>query len=127
MDNDKIRGIVLKEYPMGESSKRIVVLTKDRGKITLSVRGGKNALSKFLTSTQLFCYSDFVVCKSKGFLFVNQSEVIESFYALREDIERLACSAFILEVVEKTVFEQMESKDILRLLLRTMKAMAKEK
>ena len=125
MSTEKLKGIVLKEYQSGESSKRIVVLTGERGKITLSVKGGKNTKSKYLAATQMFCYSEFVVYQGKGFNSVSSAEVIESFYNLRNDIEKLSYSAYIMELLEKTVFEGMYSEDLLKLTLKTLWVIAK--
>ncbi|MEA5083984.1 MAG: DNA repair protein RecO [Lachnospiraceae bacterium] len=125
MSTEKLKGIVLKEYQSGESSKRIVVLTGERGTITLSVKGGKNTKSKYLAATQMFCYSEFVVYEGKGFHSVTSAEVIESFYNLRNDIGKLAYSAYMMELLEKTVFEGMHSEDVLKLTLKTLWVMAK--
>ncbi len=125
MSVTNLRGIVLKEYPSGESSKRIVVLTKEMGKVNLHVKGAKSGKSKFLSATQLFCYSDFVVYEGKGFFSVTQAEVLESFYSIREDIIKLSYSAYILEFVEKTMFEGMREEEVLKLLLYTLTVISK--
>lgn len=125
MSTEKLKGLVLKEYQSGESSKRIVVLTGEKGTITLSVKGGKNTKSKYLAATQMFCYSEFVVYEGKGFNSVTSAEVIESFYNLRNDIGKLSYSAYIMELLEKTVFEGMQSEDLLTLALKTLWVIAK--
>lgn len=125
MSTEKLKGIVLKEYQSGESSKRIVVLTGERGTISLSVKGGKNTKSKYLAATQMFCYSEFIVYEGKGFNSVTSAEMIESFYNLRNDIGKLSYSAYIMELLEKTVFEGMHSEDLLKLTLKTLWVIAK--
>ena len=125
MSTEKLKGLVLKEYQSGESSKRIVVLTRERGTLCLSVKGGKNTKSKYLAATQMFCYSEFVVFKGREFYSVTSAEVIESFYSLRNDINRLSYSAYLMELLEKTVFEGMHSEDVLKLALKTLWVIAK--
>jgi len=121
----KLKGFVLKEFNAGESGKRIVVFTNEMGKVTLRVNGGKNANSKYLSATQLFCYSEFVVYEGKGFLSVTQSDVIESFYPLRQDIVKLSYCSYILELVEKTSFEGIKDDSLVELLFRTLSLVAK--
>jgi len=125
MSIEKLKGIVLKEYQSGESSKKIVVLTGEKGKINMTVKGGKNTKSKHLAATQMFCYSEFVVYEGPGFYSVTSTEVIESFYSLRNDINKLSYSAYIMELLEKTVFEGMHSEDVLKLCLKTLWVIAK--
>ncbi len=125
MSVEKVKGIVLKEYISGESSKRIVVLTEEMGKLTLNVKGAKNVRSKLAASSQLFCYSSFVVYEGKGFYSVTQADVIESFYDLRNDIIKLSFCTYLLELTERTHFEGTESREVLKLLLRTLSVIEK--
>lgn len=121
----KIRGIVIREQQTGESSKQIVVLAKEMGKVCLSARGAKNTKSRLLAGTQLFCYCDFTVYEGRGFLSVTQADLIESFYALRNDVEVLAQAVYLAELVDSTCPAGMEHDNILKLLLYTMQVMAK--
>jgi len=121
----KLKGFVLKEFNAGETGKRIVVFTNEMGKITLRVNGGKNAKSKYLAATQLFCYSEFVAYEGNGFLSVTQSDVIESFYSLRQDIAKLSYCSYILELVEKTSLEGIKDDRLVELLFRTLSLIAK--
>ena len=103
-----VNGIVIKEMTAGETGKRILVITREHGKMLLSARGSKNAKSGIMAATQLFSYCEFTVFEGKGFYSVTQADVIESFYGIRNDFERLAYGAYILELTERTSFEEME-------------------
>ena len=52
----KVKGIVIKESDTGEAGKRIVIITKEHGKMLLSARGAKKITSKTMAGTQLFSY-----------------------------------------------------------------------
>ena len=49
-----LKGIVLREFPVGENDKFIHIFTKERGVIELSVKGGQKMLSKNAGATQLY-------------------------------------------------------------------------
>ena len=49
-----LRGIVLREFPVGENDKFIHIFTKEQGVIEVSVRGGQKMLSKNAGATQLY-------------------------------------------------------------------------
>ena len=83
----KVKGIVIKESDTGEAGKRIVIITKEHGKMLLSARGAKKITSKTMAGTQLFSYCEFTLFEGKGFYSVTQADVIESFYGISEDIE----------------------------------------
>ena len=119
MSIEKVRGIVIKEIPVGESNKQIVVLTKEHGKMLLSAKGARNPKSKFLAGTQLFSYCNFYLYEGKGFKSINQIDIIENFYNIRTDIIKLAFASYYSEIIEKTILEEMEESAVLELLLRT--------
>ncbi|MCJ7855873.1 DNA repair protein RecO [Lachnospiraceae bacterium NSJ-143] len=119
MAEEKFDGIVLKEAALGETGKRLIVLAKDLGKITVSAKGAKSAKSRLNAPAQLFSYSSFTAYKNRNFYNASQGEIIESFYALRSDMEKFAYGSFICELTEKSVPEEMESNDVLHLLLMT--------
>ena len=119
-----VNGIVIKEMTAGETGKRILVITREHGKMLLSARGSKNAKSGIMAATQLFSYCEFTVFEGKGFYSVTQADVIESFYGIRNDFERLAYGAYILELTERTSFEEMEDNAAFDLLLKTLSVLS---
>ena len=55
----KVNGIVIKETDAGETGKRIVVLTKEHGKMLLSARGAKNTKSGIMAAHSFFHTANF--------------------------------------------------------------------
>ncbi len=121
----KMRGIVLSEQERGESGRQIILLAKGIGKVRLTARGAKNVKSKFLAGTQLFCYGDFLAYEGRGFYSVTQIDLLESFYALRTDMEKLAEAMYLLELLDQTVPEGMAVDETLEFLLYTLQVIAK--
>ena len=78
MAEEKFDGIVLKEAALGETGKRLIVLAKDLGKITVSAKGAKSAKSRLNAPAQLFSYSSFTAYKNRNFYNASQGEIIES-------------------------------------------------
>lgn len=116
----KLRGVVIAERENGESGKRLTLLVKGVGKVVLTARGAKNTKSKLMAGTQLFTYADFMVWEGRGFYSLTQVDIIESFYNIRMDVERLAEAVYITELMEKTCLAGMEQDEALRLLLHAL-------
>lgn len=123
----KVNGIVIKETDMGESGKRITVLTKEHGKMLLSVRGAKNTKKGMQAAVQLFSCCEFTLFEGRGFYSVTQADITESFYGIRNDFARLAYGAYILELTDRASFEELENNMAFDLLLRTLFVLASGK
>ncbi len=114
-----LKGIVLREFPVGENDKFIHIFTKERGVIELSVKGGQKMLSKNAGATQLYSYSEFSVKCDKGRYYLDSSQQIRFFYGIRKNIESLALAQYISEVVIYVTGQNEQKQDIMRLLLNT--------
>ena len=121
----KDKGIVIKEYNTGEWDKNLVLLLADRGKVTVYAKGARNPKSKFHTSSQLFAWSEFVIFEGNGFLSLAQCSLLDTFYYLRLDFERLCCGTHMLELIDKMILPGMLCKNQLKLLFLSLKAMEK--
>jgi len=123
----KARAIVLREYEAGESDKRLLLLCKTHGRILAYARGARKPKSKFMAVAQIFTYADFVLTKGQGFYAVSQAEVIESFYPLREDYDRLMAAYAIIETCEKTLWDNINYDQLLLLILKALQNLSKAK
>jgi len=123
----KVRGLVLREYEAGESDKRLVIFCKGQGRLLVYARGARKPSSKFMAAAQLFTYADFVLTQGHGFYALAQAQVIESFYPLREDYDRLMAAHLVAEVCEKTLWDNLESDSLLLLALKSLSILAKGK
>ncbi len=96
--NLKVRGLVLSAKPHREQDRLIRILTSDHGIILASAPGAGKLGSRHALSAQPGTLSDFNMNQSKGFYYLAESELVEPFSGLYEDIERLTCAAHILEI-----------------------------
>ncbi|MFV0504154.1 MAG: DNA repair protein RecO [Lachnospirales bacterium] len=118
-----LRGIVIREVDVNESNKMLTLLVKDRGKYSVLAKGAKKTKSKIFTVSQMFAYSDITIFEKNNFNILTQGDLIESFYSIREDFEKLCYSNYFLEIINKTILEDVEVNSILKLLLNALKKM----
>ena len=112
-------GLILREETYSETGKRLIVLAKGIGKITLTARGAKSAKSPLAAPTQLFSYSSFSAYRNRNFYNAVAGDLIESFYDIRIDFEKMSYASVISEITEKSIPEGIESDEILHLVLIT--------
>jgi DNA repair protein RecO (recombination protein O) len=116
--NFRAEGIVIRSMDYGEGHKIITLFTKDTGKISVMARGAKKLKSRHTSVSQLFTHGEYALFKSSGMASLNQGEVIDSNHRLREDLHLAAYSAYLVEIVDRTmpdeepngmVFEQLKA------------------
>ncbi len=115
-----VKGLVLRETKVGDYDKIITLLTKEYGKISVSAKGSKNLKSRFLAGTQSFCYGSFTLFYSKGKYSLNELELLESFYGLRNDIASLALGGYICALANELSNENEENGELLALTLNAL-------
>ncbi len=120
------RGIVIKEIQVGEADKILILLLKDYGKLTVSVKDARRAKSPLMAATSLFCYSDFVINMGRKNYFLSQADSIKTFYSLRNNLYDLAYASYFLELINKTIYENIPCNNILLLLLKALNALSKQ-
>lgn len=123
----KTKGIVVKESPVGDYDKRLIILTKDYGKITAFAKGCRRSQNKMMASSSLFAYSELVLYKGRNSYNVSQASLVEGFYDLRYDVELLTYGMYMLEFVEHVAKEDEEEAALLRWLLISLRALSRQK
>ena len=86
------QGVVLRYTNFREADRMITLLSPDLGKISVMARGCRKPKSRFLTATELFCYGDYVLYRKGDFHIMTQANIHDSFYEIRNDIEKLSYS-----------------------------------
>ncbi len=126
MSSEKVRGIIIRENISGEADKFLTIFTKDRGKISVFAKGARNTKSKFLASSSLFTYADFIIRTATKTPTLISADVIESFYNIRNDLLAAAYASYFTEFIDKTIIENVVDNNALLLLLKALQRMSKE-
>lgn len=121
----KSEGIVLKEIRYKDNSKILTIYTKEYGKISAMASGAYKAKSQLISTTQPFSYGEYYFNKGRGLLYINQADLINSFYSIRENMERVIYGYYLLELVEKSLPEEQENEKIFLLLEKGLRVLSK--
>ena len=124
MDTRKIvktKGIVLAETNFSEADKMLTVLTPDLGKISCVAKGARRLQNKLMPTSQVFAFSDMILYRGKNdSYYINSAELIEPFYSLRVDYDKLEAAMACIKFIKKNVHENQSSVLLLKLLLNTI-------
>ena len=116
----KTKGIVLVESNMGDSDKMITLLTPGLGKIGCAAKGARKPKSALLAGTQYLCFADYILFEGNNTYNINSCDIIEIFYNLRIDLDKLESAANITKIVNDVATENENNYKTLQLLLNTL-------
>lgn len=122
----EITGMVLKAEPMNDYDRRVVFLTKEKGKISAFARGARKPNSKLLAATNPFCFGTFRLYEGRTSYNVMEAEITNYFEGLREDYESAYYGMYFLEVMDYYTRENNDEKEMLKLLYQSLRALMHE-
>lgn len=120
-----LRGIVLGATPIGEFDKRLVILTEKRGKITAFSRGCRRQNSTMIGATEVGVFGDFTFVEGRSAYTLIGADVKKYHMELRDNITSACVSFYCLEFASYYGRENIESYQMVQLLVATMAALCK--
>lgn len=97
----RVEGIVIRSQDYGEGNKIITIYSKETGKVGVMARGAKKLKSRHSAIAQLFTYAEFVFFRTSGLGTLNHGETINSHHGLREDLNKAAAAAYLVEFLDR--------------------------
>lgn len=118
-----LTGMVLSSMPVGEYDRRIVILTKERGKITAFVRGARRPKSSMVASTKPFCFGEFEAYEGRSAYTVVKANISNYFQDISMDLAKTYYGCYFLEMAEYFTVENSDGTDQLKLLYQTLRGL----
>ena len=122
-DQISVTGMILKTEPVGEYDRRVVILTRERGKIAAFARGARKQGSRLLASTNPFCFGEFTLYEGRSAYGITESSIRNYFEGFREDFEGACYGMYFLEVMDYYTRENNDEKEMLGLLYQSLRAL----
>lgn len=116
----KTKAVVLKTQNYKESDKLVWMFSEKIGKISCIAKGAQRNKSRYLSQTLPFCYGDYVVYKGKSLFNVNESEIIESFQCLLNDLDTLTYAQYFCELIDIALPEGESSRELFKEFVTSM-------
>ena len=117
--------MVISSMAISEYDKRLVILTKELGKITAFARGARKQTSPYLAGSQPMAFGEFTLYRGRNSYTVTGIKVREYFSSTMSDVESMYLGMYFLELADYYGREGIEATETLKLLYLALKALIK--
>ena len=120
-------GMVLKASPVGEYDRRLVILTREFGKITAFARGARRPGNSLMAVSNPFVFGKFLLYEGRDAYTLAGAEVKNYFIEIAGDVEAACYVSYFLVYADYYGREGIEAEETLKLLYQSMRALLNEK
>ncbi len=123
----QVTGMIIGSTPVGENDRRLVLLTRERGRITAFANGARRPTSHLLAVTNPFSYGTYLLYEGRNSYTLRRADISEYFEKITADLDCVLYGSFFLEVADYYAKEGLDESDRLLLLYATFRAMMAKK
>ena len=123
----KVTGMILSATPISEYDKRLVILTKEKGKISAFAKGARKQNSPMMGVTNPFSFGEFLLYEGRNSYNVMQANISNYFMELSTDFEGAYYGFYFMEIADYYTKEYNDEREMLKLLYQTMRALSSGK
>ena len=121
---EKVKGIVIGGVNYGENDRILTIFTLEKGVVSAKIKGVKKPKAKLKFAAEPFCFAEYVFSFSQGKRTVIGASLIDSFYPLRENINRYFCAGAVIEFLRKFLKEGITAPNTLLLTAEVLRELA---
>jgi DNA repair protein RecO (recombination protein O) len=121
----EVTGMVLIAAEVGDYDRRLVILTKERGKLSAFARGARKPGTALTASCQPFTYGRITLHMGRESNHVQNFEVQNYFEELKQDFDGITYGSYFCELADYLTHENLDDREQLKLLYVTLRALTK--
>ncbi|MDD3369975.1 MAG: DNA repair protein RecO [Lachnospiraceae bacterium] len=122
----RVTGLILKSEPVSDYDRRIVILTRERGKITAFAKGARRPNSRYVAVTSPFSFGELRLIEGRNAYNLMEADIKNYFEELRTDFEGAYYGIYFCDIADYYGRENNDERELLKLLYMSLKALTKD-
>lgn len=123
----EVNGIVLASAPSGDYDKRVLLLTKELGKVTAFAKGARRPGNHLMAVSNTFAFGKFTLYPGRSAYTVERAEIKNYFRELTTNLDAAYYGYYFLELAEYFATENADESENLKLVYYALKALLDER
>jgi len=119
-----LQGIVLSMTSYSDSDMRVVIFSREKGKIVALAKGIKKLSSRKRGNLQSFAHVRFQMTDSQGLSILTEVSPLESYQSIQSDLSKITVAYYFCEIVTKMTQEHESYPYIFDLLQESLRTLA---
>lgn len=124
MNQIVLTGMVLSTAPVGEYDRRVVILTKEQGKIAAFAKGSRRPNSSLVGVVNPFTFGEFTMYEGRTSYTIQSANILNYFAELSKDMIGAYYGFYFLEFSNHYTKEFNDEREMLKLLYQSMRALS---
>jgi len=121
----RIHAIVLRHADWGEADRLVTLYTREQGKLRAVAKGARKITSRKAGHLEPFTHVKLQLSRGRSLFIVTQADTIEAFLSLRESLEMTGTASYVVELLDRFVYEdEGPNPTLYRLLAETLKRLS---
>ncbi len=120
----KSEAVILKRMNLGEADKILTIFTPNFGKLRVVAKGVRKVTSRLAGHVELFTRSQMLLAKGRNLDIVTQSETVDAYRPLHDDLSRIAHASYAAELLDKLTPDALEHYPSYKLIVETFQLLS---
>jgi DNA repair protein RecO (recombination protein O) len=116
----RVEALVLRHSNFAEADRLLTLFTRERGKLNVVAKGVRKLKSRKAGHLEPFTRVQLQLARGQGMPIITQAETMESYSAIRADLNLTARAAYVLEVLDRFTFAEEEHPQLFQLAVETL-------